>query len=141
MRSRACGPAGRPRRIPVASHTVHAGWFTTEQDEHMIMVCSCAPRRLDLLVVPPQTDGAEALRLMAGAAGPANTRTASALLSAEPEAGPDFLPSAVTPSDGPGEADLRADTARSRAASWSAPAWPTGGKAVPSGSGLDGSLA
>ncbi|MEW1909363.1 DUF5994 family protein [Kitasatospora sp. NPDC085895] len=116
-----------PRRIPVAGHTVHAGWFTTEQDEHMIMVCSYAPRRLNLLVVPPQTDAVDAARLMAEAADPASTRTASELLAwaasdgaAEPEFRSDFLPSAVTPSDGAGGADLRADLARSRAASWPA---------------------
>ncbi|QKW17973.1 hypothetical protein HUT16_01880 [Kitasatospora sp. NA04385] len=71
-----------PRRIPVTGHTVHAGWYTTEQDEHMIMVCSYAPRRLELLVVPPGTDSADAARLMAAAADPANTRTASELLAA-----------------------------------------------------------
>ncbi|MQS13358.1 MULTISPECIES: DUF5994 family protein [Streptomyces] len=118
-----------PRRIPVTGHTVHAGWFTIEQDQHMIMVCSYAPRRLSLLVVPPQTDAVEAARLMAEAADPANTRTASELLAAEPstgatgpEVGSDFLPSAVTPSTGLGEADRRADLARSRAASWPASA-------------------
>ncbi|RKE20053.1 DUF5994 family protein [Streptomyces sp. TLI_171] len=118
-----------PRRIPVTGHTVHAGWFTIEQDQHMIMVCSYAPRRLSLLVVPPRTDAAEAARLMAEAADPANTRTASELLATEPSAGAtqrdigsDFLPSAVTPSTGLGEADRRADLARSRAASWPASA-------------------
>ncbi|GAA2816526.1 hypothetical protein GCM10010441_46350 [Kitasatospora paracochleata] len=74
-----------PRRIPVAGHVVHAGWFTTEQDKHMIMVRSYAPRRLDLLVVPPQTDAVDAARLMVEAADPANTRTASELLAMEPE--------------------------------------------------------
>ncbi|MFB9366976.1 DUF5994 family protein [Kitasatospora albolonga] len=118
-----------PRRIPVAGHTVHAGWFTTEQDEHMIMVCSYAPRRLNLLVVPPQTDAADAARLMAGAADPANTRTASELLgaeagttAAESDTRSDFLPSAVAPPDGLGEANRRADLALSRAASWPTPA-------------------
>ncbi|ROR43471.1 DUF5994 family protein [Kitasatospora cineracea] len=118
-----------PRRIPVTGHIVHAGWFTIEQDPHMIMVCSYTPRRLNLLVVPPQTDAVEAARLMAEAADPANTRTASELLTAEPSAGAtgpdigsDFLPSAATPSTGLGEADRRADLARSRAASWPASA-------------------
>ncbi|MFG3051361.1 DUF5994 family protein [Kitasatospora sp. NPDC048239] len=118
-----------PRRIAVTGHTVHAGWFTIEQDLHVITVCSYAPRRLNLLVVPPQTDAVEAARLMAEAADPANTRTASELLAAEssagaagPDAGSDFLPSAVTPSTGLGEADRRADLARSRAASWPATA-------------------
>ncbi|SOB83116.1 DUF5994 family protein [Streptomyces sp. 1331.2] len=116
-----------PRRIPVTGHTVHAGWFTVEQDPHVMMVCSYAPRRLNLLVVPPQTDAVEAARLMAEAADPANTRTASELLTAEPSAAAtgtgtrsDFLPSTVTPSTGLGEAERRADLARSRAASWPA---------------------
>ncbi|MFD5561243.1 DUF5994 family protein [Kitasatospora griseola] len=116
-----------PRRIPVTGHTVHAGWFTTEQDQHVIVVCSYAPRRLNLLVVPPQADAVQAARLMAEAADPANTRTASELLAAEPSARAtgtnarsDFLPSAVTPSTGLGEAERRSDLARSRAASWPA---------------------
>ncbi|MFF7990512.1 DUF5994 family protein [Kitasatospora xanthocidica] len=93
-----------PRRIPVTGHIVHAGWFTTEQDEHTIAVFSYAPRRLTLLVVPPETDATGAARLMAAAADPASTGPASALLAAQTSgsaAGPtsrsDFLPSAVTP--------------------------------------------
>ncbi|MFF1793451.1 DUF5994 family protein [Kitasatospora sp. NPDC058263] len=118
-----------PRRIPVAGHTVHAGWFTLEQDEHVVTVCSYAPRHLNLLVVPPQTDAVDAARLMTEAADPVSTRTASALLTAgtggaaaQPKARSDFLPSAVTPADGVGEAGRRADLARSRAASWPVPA-------------------
>ncbi|MFJ5118714.1 DUF5994 family protein [Kitasatospora sp. NPDC088548] len=118
-----------PRRIPVTGHTVHAGWFTTEQDEHTIAVYSYAPRRLNLLVVPPATDAVVAARLMSEATAPANTRTASELLAAEADSGaaghefrPDFLPSAAAPGDGPGEAGRRADVARSRAASWPVPA-------------------
>jgi hypothetical protein len=117
-----------PRRAPVAGHTVHVGWFSIEQDEHVIMVCSYVPRRLNLLVVPPQTDAVDAARLMAEAADPANTRTASALLAAgtggeaaESEARSDFLPSAAAPSNGVGEAGRRSDLARSRAASWPVP--------------------
>ena len=105
-----------PRRIPVAGRTVHAGRFTVEQDEHMIMVCSYAPRRLNLLVVPPETDVVDAARLMSEAADPANVRTASALLAAQthggaaqPQAPAYFLPSAVAPSAGVGEAGRRAD--------------------------------
>ncbi|MFD0408927.1 DUF5994 family protein [Kitasatospora sp. NPDC127116] len=118
-----------PRRIPVAGHTVHAGWFTTEQDQHTVAVFSYAPRRLNLLVVPPETDAVDAARLMAEAADPANTMAASGLLAVgtrdgaqRPRSGSDFLPSAVTPSDAVGEADRRADVARSRAASWPVPA-------------------
>ncbi|MFJ5231155.1 DUF5994 family protein [Kitasatospora sp. NPDC088391] len=118
-----------PRRVPVTGHTVHVGWYTTEQDEHMIMVCSYTPRRLELLVVPPQTDSTGAARLMAEAADPANTRTASELFAADTlgggtrqEPGPGFLPSSVAPPGGTGAADRRADTARSRAVSWPPPA-------------------
>ncbi|MBV6700435.1 DUF5994 family protein [Kitasatospora aureofaciens] len=59
-----------PPRIPVTGHTVHAGWFTTEQDEHTIAVFSYAPRRLNLLVVPPATDAVDAARLMSEASRP-----------------------------------------------------------------------
>ncbi|MER5637905.1 DUF5994 family protein [Kitasatospora sp. NPDC002227] len=71
-----------PRRIPVAGRIVHAGWFTAEQDQHVIMLCSYAPRRLNLLVVPPQTDVDDATWLMTEAADPTNARTASELLAA-----------------------------------------------------------
>lgn len=120
-----------PRRIPVAGHVVHAGWFTVEQDEHMIMVCSYAPRRLNLLVVPPSTDPARAARLMSRAADPGSTRTAGALIAAEAaehaeaagaptahEFRAGFLPSAAMPAVGADEADRRMDIARARAASW-----------------------
>ncbi|GAA2273735.1 MULTISPECIES: DUF5994 family protein [Kitasatospora] len=118
-----------PRRIPVAGHTVHVGWFTTEQDQHMITVFSYAPRRLDLLVIPPSTEAVDAGRLMYEAADPTSSRTASALLTAgggdsaaESEFHSDFLPSAVLPANGPGEADRRAEVARTRAAAWPEPA-------------------
>ncbi|MFF4652870.1 DUF5994 family protein [Streptomyces sp. NPDC001380] len=117
-----------PRRIPVAGHTVRAGWFTVEQDEHVISVSSYTLHRLDLLVVPPPTDAVGAARLMTRAADPADTLTASALIAAEAGAGAaerevrtGFLPSAVTPADSPGEAGRRADVARVRAAGWPVP--------------------
>ncbi|MCX5215959.1 DUF5994 family protein [Kitasatospora sp. NBC_00240] len=73
-----------PPRIPVAGHVVHAGWFQQEQDPNEIMVRSYAPGRLDLLVVPPHTGPTEAANLMATAADPANTLTASDLLATRP---------------------------------------------------------
>ncbi|MFD7828967.1 DUF5994 family protein [Kitasatospora sp. NPDC059803] len=116
-----------PHRAPVAGHTVHVGWFTIEQDEHLIVVCSYAPLRLNLLVVPPETDAVTAERLMSRAADPADSRTASELLAPEPgrgatgpEPGTDVLPSALVPATGEGEVGRRADVARSRAASWPA---------------------
>ncbi|RKT16960.1 hypothetical protein BX285_1320 [Streptomyces sp. 1114.5] len=81
-----------PRRIPVAgrtvhvTHTVHANGSTAVQDQHTISVRSHLPRRLTLLVVPPRTGAVAAARLMAAAADPANTRTASELLADEPSA-------------------------------------------------------
>ncbi|WP_156178821.1 DUF5994 family protein [Saccharothrix sp. ST-888] len=117
-----------PRRVPVAGHTVHVGWFTTEQDQHVIMVFSYAPLQLELLVVPPSTDAVDGARLMSEAADPASTGTASALLAAGGDGNvvagefrSDFLPSAATPTSGPGEADRRANVARMRAAAWPEP--------------------
>ncbi|MET9618675.1 DUF5994 family protein [Kitasatospora indigofera] len=73
-----------PPRVPVAGHVVHAGWFRQEQDPDEVMVRSYPPLRLDLLVIPPHTDGIAAAELMAAAADPANTRTAGDLLAAGP---------------------------------------------------------
>ena len=130
-----------PRRIPVAGHTVHAGWFSIEQDEHMIMVCSYTPRRLNLLVVPPQTNAVDAARLMAEAADPANTGTASELLAAEtsagaaePKARSDFLPSAVAPTDGLGAASWPAPD--HSASAWASARWG-GPSYLPLRSGTD----
>ncbi|WP_371498375.1 DUF5994 family protein [Kitasatospora sp. NBC_00374] len=116
-----------PRRIPAAGHIIHVGWFTTEQDEHTIMVCSYAPPLLELLIVPPATDVVDAARLMSEAADPGGARTASALLGGEDDGLPerevrtDFLPSAATPAAGTGAADRRAGVARMRAETWPAP--------------------
>ncbi|WP_231591526.1 DUF5994 family protein, partial [Saccharothrix sp. ST-888] len=51
-----------PRRVAVAGHTVHVGWFTTEEDPHVIMVFSYAPLQLELLGVPPSTDAVDGAR-------------------------------------------------------------------------------
>ncbi|MEY9946425.1 DUF5994 family protein [Kitasatospora sp. GAS1066B] len=117
-----------PRRIPVAGHLVHVGWFSEEQDQQEIVVCSYAPLRLELLVVPPSTDVVDAARLMSAAADPASTRTASALIAGEGKGGVDgnagrgvrsgFLPSAAEPAGGADEAAGRARVARTRAAAW-----------------------
>ncbi|MER5637911.1 DUF5994 family protein [Kitasatospora sp. NPDC002227] len=92
-----------PQRVPVAGHTSHVGRFASEQDQHVIMVCSYAPRRLNRLVVPPRTEADDAARLMAEAADPTNARTASELLaaaagsdSAAPEFSSAFLPTTFT---------------------------------------------
>ncbi|MEV4561463.1 DUF5994 family protein [Kitasatospora sp. NPDC049285] len=115
-----------PRRIPVAGHVIHAGWYTTEQDKHVIMLCSYR-RRLDLMVVPPQTDVIDTARLMAEASDPRNTRTASELLAGEPvrrREGPRVrsgsLSAAAARFDGVPGAGRRAASAQQRAAYWTA---------------------
>ncbi|GLW74629.1 hypothetical protein Kpho02_69270 [Kitasatospora phosalacinea] len=114
-----------PHRIPVAGHVVHAGWYTTEQDKHMVMLCSYG-RRLDLLVVPPQTDPVDADRFMAEASDPCNTRTASDVLAREPvrREGPRPRPggsvAATARFDRTRGAGRRAVPRRQRAAYWTA---------------------
>ncbi|MFJ5231150.1 DUF5994 family protein [Kitasatospora sp. NPDC088391] len=113
-----------PRRIPVTGHVVHAGWYAAEQDKHMVMLRSYG-RRLDLLVVPPQTDAVDADRLMAEASDPRNTRTASELLMLEPvrREGPRPRPgraAATARFDGTRGAGRRVTPPRQRAAYWTA---------------------
>lgn len=72
-----------PRRVRASGHQVHVGWFLGEQDEHTACAFSYATGRLDLLVVPPETEPAAAARLMARAADPACALGAAALLDAE----------------------------------------------------------
>nr|WP_107116442.1 DUF5994 family protein [Streptomyces sp. NRRL F-4489] len=72
-----------PRKVPVAGHTVHVGWFAAEQDPHKMILLSSAGGRWDLLVVPPETGPAAAARLMAAAAAPGGLLTASALMADE----------------------------------------------------------
>ncbi len=45
-----------PRRVPVTGHTVHVGWFADEQDPNKVMLFSYTVGRLDLLVIPPETE-------------------------------------------------------------------------------------
>lgn len=70
-----------PRKVPVAGHTVHVGWFADEQDPHALVLLSYSVGRWDLLVIPPETDAAAAVRLMAAAATVGGNSTASALLA------------------------------------------------------------
>ncbi|MFI6486764.1 DUF5994 family protein [Streptomyces sp. NPDC050564] len=73
-----------PRKIFVNGHMVKAGWFTSEQDPHKILLLSYTAGRWDLLVIPPETSAPSAARLMAAAS--ANTgppMTATALVTAE----------------------------------------------------------
>lgn len=79
-----------PKKVPVAGHVVHVGWFVGEQDPHKLLVLSYRTGRWDLLIVPPGTPRATAERLMAAAADPGNVRTASELLAqADPDRGAD----------------------------------------------------
>ncbi|WFB09910.1 DUF5994 family protein [Streptomyces sp. LX-29] len=72
-----------PRKVPVAGHTLHVGWFSDEQDPHKLILLSYTAGRWDLLVIPPETGAAAAARLMSAAATPGGFLTASALMSRE----------------------------------------------------------
>ncbi|MDQ0992114.1 DUF5994 family protein [Streptomyces sp. V3I7] len=72
-----------PHKVPVTGHTVHVGWFADEQDSNKVMLLSYSVGRLDLLVIPPETEPAAAARLMAAAAVPGGIRTASGLMADE----------------------------------------------------------
>lgn len=72
-----------PRKVPVTGHTVHVGWFAAEQDPNKVILLSYTVGRLDLLVIPPETDPAAAARLMAAATVPPGLRTASGLMADE----------------------------------------------------------
>ncbi|MFG2225239.1 DUF5994 family protein [Streptomyces sp. NPDC048644] len=72
-----------PRKVPVAGHTVHVGWFAEEQDPNKLLLLSYSAGRWDLLVIPPETGAAAAARLMSAAAAPGGLLTASALMASE----------------------------------------------------------
>ncbi|MFG2195762.1 DUF5994 family protein [Streptomyces sp. NPDC048639] len=71
-----------PRKVPVAGHTMHVGWFIEEQDPHQLLLLSWTGGRWDLLIIPPETGAAAAARLMSAAAVP-GALTASALMASE----------------------------------------------------------
>jgi hypothetical protein len=71
-----------PRKVPLAKHTVHIGWFAAEQDPHKLILLSYTLGRWDLLVIPPETDADSAARLMS-AASVSGLLTASALMARE----------------------------------------------------------
>ncbi|GGW60411.1 DUF5994 family protein [Streptomyces xantholiticus] len=72
-----------PRKVAVAGHTVHVGWFTDEQDPHKLILLSYTAGRWDLLVIPPETGEAAAGRLMAAAAAAGGLAAASGLMASE----------------------------------------------------------
>ncbi|MDQ0582045.1 DUF5994 family protein [Streptomyces rishiriensis] len=69
-----------PRKVPVAGHVVHVGWFLAEQDPHELLLLSYRVGRWNLLVVPPPTDPVSAAWLMSAASSPLGTSTASRLM-------------------------------------------------------------
>ncbi|WP_406862153.1 DUF5994 family protein [Streptomyces sp. HUAS MG47] len=75
-----------PHKVAVAGHTVHVGWFT-EQDPDKMILLSYTVGRVDLLVIPPETEPAAATRLMAAAAVPGSVLTAGVLMSDEAATG------------------------------------------------------
>lgn len=86
------GWSSRPLRLAVASRVIRLGWFTSLPAG--LLTAICADRdRVDLLVIPPDTDPAVADAAMALAADPTNTvhtpdivATAAARLGTRPEA-------------------------------------------------------
>lgn len=75
-----------PKKVAADGRTVHVGWFAAEQDPHKLLLLSYRNARWDLLVIPPETPRATAVRLMAAASDPRNVLTASALI-AQPRTG------------------------------------------------------
>lgn len=71
-----------PRKVPVAGHTVHVGWFTEQHPDKLVLL-SYTVGRWDLLVIPPETEPAAAARLMAAAAIPGSILTAGVLMADE----------------------------------------------------------
>ncbi|MFG3364991.1 DUF5994 family protein [Streptomyces sp. NPDC090032] len=71
-----------PRKVPVAGHTMHVGWFTEQHPDKLILL-SYGLGRWDLLVIPPETEPAAAARLMAAAAIPGSVLTAGVLMADE----------------------------------------------------------
>ncbi|MGW7238342.1 DUF5994 family protein [Streptomyces sp. NPDC054804] len=69
-----------PRKVPVRGHVVHAGWFKAEQEPHKLMLLSRTVGRWDLLVIPPETEPATAVRLVAAATDPSRILTATGLI-------------------------------------------------------------
>ncbi|GAX56156.1 DUF5994 family protein [Streptomyces olivochromogenes] len=73
-----------PHRVPVDGHVVKVGWFTPEIDPHQLLLLSYGTGRWDLLVIPPETATASAVRLMTAASdGDGSPLTASALVAAD----------------------------------------------------------
>jgi hypothetical protein len=70
-----------PRRISVDGRIVKLGWFAT-LEAGLLIASTNTERRLDLMLIPPDTATGPATAAMAMASDSANTFTASAVLAA-----------------------------------------------------------
>jgi hypothetical protein len=78
------GPAGwdsQPRRLDVAGHVVKVGWFAGQPDGLLTAICEDG-ERVDLVVVPPDTEAVAAQEAMTLATQDANTVHAPDILAA-----------------------------------------------------------
>ncbi|WP_328439157.1 DUF5994 family protein [Streptomyces sp. NBC_00444] len=73
-----------PRKVTVRDRVLKVGWFTPELDPHELLLLSYGAGRWDLLVIPPETDAATAVRFMAAVCDPDGPPlTATDLVAAE----------------------------------------------------------
>jgi hypothetical protein len=70
----------RVRRLAVADGVVRTGWFNT-LDPAVVVATTGRGVQIDLLIVPPSTDEADAKAMMAAAADPGNRLRAAAILN------------------------------------------------------------
>jgi hypothetical protein len=70
-----------PHKLWPAGRRINLGWFT-EMDQHLVGLRTVLQGRLELLVIPPDTDPDVAARALATASSPRNQLPASAVLEA-----------------------------------------------------------
>jgi hypothetical protein len=71
-----------PRRMAADGRTIRLGWFRSVDPQLLDLTGDEIRRRLDLLVVPPDTEAAAARQAFAAASDRANRRTPTAVLAA-----------------------------------------------------------
>jgi hypothetical protein len=76
------------RRLQADGRTIRLGWFRSIDPQLLDLTGDVGRRRLDLLVVPPETTAAAAQRAFSAATDRANHDTPTALLDAVSAAGP-----------------------------------------------------
>ena len=76
-----------PHKLWPAGRRVNLGWFT-EIDRHLITLTTTTGRRIELLVIPPDTDPETAAVALTLASSPHNDRRPSAVLDAAAERAP-----------------------------------------------------